>query len=117
MNNEIEEYLTTIEGIDKFHVAGSFRRVKEMSKDLDYIISQRNRKCAKALLEIPHKVKDVAVGLTKVSVEVEFDDEVIEIDFRIIEPAAYYHTLQHFTGSKDHNIRIRQLAKNVMKSK
>ena len=29
----------------------------------------------------------------------------------MIEPAAFYHTLQHFTGSKDHNIRIRQLAK------
>ena len=39
LNNEIEAYLTTVEGIDKFHVAGSFRRVKEMSKDLDYIIS------------------------------------------------------------------------------
>lgn len=112
LNNEIEEYLTTIEGIDKFHVAGSFRRVKEMSKDLDYIISSTQPESVqKALLEIPHKVKEVAVGLTKVSVEVEFDDEVIEIDFRIIEPAAYYHTLQHFTGSKDHNIRIRQLAK------
>ncbi|VEG64707.1 DNA polymerase X family [Staphylococcus condimenti] len=112
LNNEIEEYLTTIEGIDKFHVAGSFRRVKEMSKDLDYIISSTQpENVQKALLEIPHKVKEVAVGLTKVSVEVEFDDEVIEIDFRIIEPAAYYHTLQHFTGSKDHNIRIRQLAK------
>ncbi|MEJ7448126.1 DNA polymerase/3'-5' exonuclease PolX, partial [Staphylococcus epidermidis] len=31
--------------------------------------------------------------------------------FRLIEPVAFYHTLQHFTGSKDHNIRIRQLAK------
>lgn len=112
LNNEIEAYLTTVEGIDKFHVAGSFRRVKEMSKDLDYIISSTDpEKVQKALLDIPHKVKDVAVGLTKVSVEVEFDDEIIEIDFRIIEPAAYYHTLQHFTGSKDHNIRIRQLAK------
>ena len=34
------------------------------------------------------------------------------MDFRLIEPAAFYHTLQHFTGSKDHNIRIRQLAKD-----
>ena len=37
--------------------------------------------------------------------------ETIGVDFRLIEPVAFYHTLQHFTGSKDHNIRIRQMAK------
>ncbi|MEJ7154552.1 DNA polymerase/3'-5' exonuclease PolX, partial [Staphylococcus ureilyticus] len=63
------------------------------------------------LLDIPNKVKDVAIGSTKVSLELEYDDETIGVDFRLIEPVAFYHTLQHFTGSKDHNIRIRQLAK------
>ncbi|UXR34002.1 DNA polymerase/3'-5' exonuclease PolX [Staphylococcus simulans] len=112
LNQEIEEYLETIDAIEQYHVAGSFRRVKEMSKDLDYIMSTNDPETVQqALLKVPHKVKDVAVGLTKVSVEVEFEDETIEIDFRIVEPSAYYHTLQHFTGSKDHNIRIRQLAK------
>lgn len=112
LNQEIEAYLSTIDALEQYHVAGSFRRVREMSKDLDYIISSNQPEAVqKALLELPHKVKDVAVGLTKVSVEVEFEDEIIEVDFRIIEPAAYYHTLQHFTGSKDHNIRIRQIAK------
>ena len=63
------------------------------------------------MLEIPNKVKEVAVGQTKISLELTYDDETIGVDFRLIEPAAFYHTLQHFTGSKDHNIRIRQLAK------
>lgn len=112
LNQEIEDYLETIDALEQYHVAGSFRRVKEMSKDLDYIMSTNDPETVQqALLKVPHKVKDVAVGLTKVSVEVEFEDETIEIDFRIVEPSAYYHTLQHFTGSKDHNIRIRQLAK------
>ncbi|UXR36591.1 DNA polymerase/3'-5' exonuclease PolX [Staphylococcus simulans] len=112
LNQEIEEYLETIDALEQYHVAGSFRRVKEMSKDLDYIMSTNDPETVQqALLKVPHKVKDVAVGLTKVSVDVEFEDETIEIDFRIVEPSAYYHTLQHFTGSKDHNIRIRQLAK------
>ncbi|MGN5893225.1 DNA polymerase/3'-5' exonuclease PolX [Staphylococcus simulans] len=112
LNQEIEEYLETIDALEQYHVAGSFRRVKEMSKDLDYIMSTNDPETVQqVLLKVPHKVKDVAVGLTKVSVEVEFEDETIEIDFRIVEPSAYYHTLQHFTGSKDHNIRIRQLAK------
>lgn len=112
LNLIIKDFLATITQIDKYEVAGSFRRFKEMSKDLDYIISTEQPEIVQqALLTIPNKVKDVAVGQTKVSLEIEYDDEIIGVDFRLIEPAAFYHTLQHFTGSKDHNIRIRQLAK------
>lgn len=83
-----------------------------MSKDLDYIISTDHpTSVQQSLLKMPNIVKQVAVGQTKVSLELAYDDETIGVDFRLIEPAAFYHTLQHFTGSKDHNIRIRQLAK------
>ncbi|SCS47693.1 DNA polymerase/3'-5' exonuclease PolX [Staphylococcus caeli] len=112
LSKDIDAYLETIGHIDKFEVAGSFRRFKEMSKDLDYIIStDEPDHVQRALLDMPHKVKEVAVGHTKVSLELAYDDETIGVDFRLIAPAAFYHTLQHFTGSKDHNIRIRQLAK------
>lgn len=112
LNIEINEHLSSIEGIEQYEVAGSYRRFKEMSKDLDYIISTNEpTKVQQSLLDIPNKVKEVAVGQTKVSLEVTYDDETIGVDFRLIEPSAFYHTLQHFTGSKDHNIRIRQLAK------
>jgi len=112
LNIEINDYLAKLEAIEQYEVAGSYRRYKEMSKDLDYIISTNHPlKVQKALLDIPNKVKEVAVGQTKVSLELTYDDETIGVDFRLIEPSAFYHTLQHFTGSKDHNIRIRQLAK------
>ncbi|WP_432724345.1 DNA polymerase/3'-5' exonuclease PolX [Staphylococcus equorum] len=112
LNIEINEHLSSIKGIEQCEVAGSYRRFKEMSKDLDYIISTNEpTKVQQALLDMPNKVKEVAVGQTKVSLEVAYDDETIGVDFRLIEPSAFYHTLQHFTGSKDHNIRIRQLAK------
>ncbi|SCU35688.1 DNA polymerase X family [Staphylococcus xylosus] len=112
LNKIIDAYLSQIDAIVQYKVAGSFRRYKEMSKDLDYIIStDEPADVQQALLNIPNKVKDVAVGQTKVSLELSFDDETIGVDFRLIEPSAFYHTLQHFTGSKDHNIRIRQLAK------
>ncbi|MEB5783242.1 DNA polymerase/3'-5' exonuclease PolX [Staphylococcus pseudoxylosus] len=112
LNKMIDAYLSQIDAIVQYEVAGSFRRYKEMSKDLDYIIStDEPANVQQALLNIPNKVKDVAVGQTKVSLELSFDDETIGVDFRLIEPSAFYHTLQHFTGSKDHNIRIRQLAK------
>ena len=112
LNRIIIDYLETIDDIEKYSEAGSFRRYKEMSKDLDYIISTEHPdKVQQQLLNIPNKVKDVAVGQTKVSLELTYDDETIGVDFRLIEPVAFYHTLQHFTGSKEHNIRIRQMAK------
>lgn len=112
LNSEINDYLATVKDIDKYEVAGSYRRYKEMSKDLDYIISTDHpNSVQQSLLKMPNIVKQVAVGQTKVSLELAYDDETIGVDFRLIEPAAFYHTLQHFTGSKDHNIRIRQLAK------
>ncbi|ARJ51576.1 DNA polymerase/3'-5' exonuclease PolX [Staphylococcus lutrae] len=112
LNALISSHLQSFEGIERFEVAGSFRRMKEMSKDLDYIISTNvPLKVQEQLLALPEKVEEVAVGETKVSLELAFDDETIGVDFRLIEPRAFYHTLQHFTGSKNHNIKIRQMAK------
>ncbi|QTN14367.1 DNA polymerase/3'-5' exonuclease PolX [Staphylococcus pseudintermedius] len=114
LNTLITKHLQSIEAIERFEVAGSFRRKKEMSKDLDYIISTNDPlEVQQQLLAIPEKVEEVAVGKTKVSLELAFDDETIGVDFRLIEPAAFYHTLPHFTGSKEHNIRIRQIAKQT----
>lgn len=112
LNKDIMTYLEQLEEVEHYSEAGSFRRYKEVSKNLDYIISTRHPlHVQQQLLNIPNKVKEVAVGETKVSLELEYDDETIGVDFRLVEPEAFYHTLQHFTGSKDHNIRIRQLAK------
>lgn len=112
LNKDIMTYLEQLAEVEHYSEAGSFRRYKEVSKDLDYIIStQHPLHVQQQLLNIPNKVKEVAVGETKVSLELEYDDETIGVDFRLVEPEAFYHTLQHFTGSKNHNIRIRQLAK------
>lgn len=108
----INQFLDNIEDINQYQVAGSFRRIKEMSKDLDYIIStEEPTKVQQALLEFPDIKEQIAVGQTKVSLDLQIEDDVIGVDFRLIQPEAFYHTLQHFTGSKDHNIKIRQLAK------
>lgn len=108
----INQFLDNIEDINQYQVAGSFRRMKEMSKDLDYIIStEEPTNVQQALLEFPDIKEQIAVGQTKVSLDLQIEDDVIGVDFRLIQPEAFYHTLQHFTGSKDHNIKIRQLAK------
>ena len=101
LNRIIIDYLETIDDIEKYSEAGSFRRYKEMSKDLDYIISTEHPdKVQQQLLNIPNKVKDVAVGQTKVSLELTYDDETIGVDFRLYRTT--HCNILHFTGIYSH---------------
>jgi DNA polymerase (family X) len=107
----IEEQLSYMTDIVKFSRAGSIRRVRETVKDLDFIIATNDVQTVKEqLLNMP-KIKSVTNdGDTKVSVIFEFDYEV-SADFRLVEPHQFATTLHHFTGSKEHNVRMRQIAK------
>jgi DNA polymerase (family X) len=108
---EIEAHLTNIKEIVTFSRAGSLRRVRETIKDLDFIISTDEPKKVKdELLKLPHIVETIAAGETKVSLTLQYKWDV-SIDFRIVKPCEFATTLHHFTGSKEHNVRMRQLAK------
>lgn len=111
LNDEIEAYLQGIEEIQRFSLAGSLRRMRETIKDIDYIIATEQPLVVRdRLLEIPHLKDVIAKGETKVSVtlEGEFD---INVDFRMVTDLEFPTTLHHFTGSKDHNVAMRQMAK------
>lgn len=108
----IEAYLAEIEEIESFSRAGSLRRMRETIKDLDFIIATSNPPAVReALLAIPNLKEVIAKGDTKVSVTLE-DVYDINIDFRMVSKAEFATTLHHFTGSKDHNVALRQLAKS-----
>lgn len=108
---EIETALETMDGVERFSRAGSLRRLKEEVKDLDFIIATTEPgKVRDQLLNLPAVTKVIASGETKVSVEVTATFP-ISIDFRLIQPEAFATTLHHFTGSKEHNVKMRQLAK------
>lgn len=108
----VEDIVGNIKQVDRFSVAGSFRRVKETSKDMDFIISTKHPVDVKeALLKLLPVKEIIAAGETKVSVTIELE-ELIDVDFRIVEPEAYITALHHFTGSKDHNVKLRQIAKS-----
>lgn len=109
---DINDLLSSILEVKQFSVAGSFRRVNEMSKDLDFVISTESRELVKEKLLKDLAVKEiVADGDTKVSVVLDIDD-AINVDFRLVSPEEYVTTLNHFTGSKDHNVKMRQRAKD-----
>lgn len=107
----IETFLSTIEEIDTFSRAGSLRRMRETVKDIDFIISTNQPAVVRDALLGMEEIKGViAKGDTKVSVTLD-DVYAINVDFRIVEPKEFATTLHHFTGSKEHNVAMRQLAK------
>lgn len=107
----IENKLAAIQAIEKYSVAGSYRRVKEASKDIDFIIATtKPQEVREVLLKELPVLKVIAAGDTKVSVTLNSEHE-IDVDFRLVELHQYASALNHFTGSKDHNIKMRQIAK------
>jgi DNA polymerase (family 10) len=86
--------------------------MRETIKDLDFIISTDHPEEVKnQLLAIKGIKQVIAAGDTKVSVVLDYEYD-ISVDFRIVKDKEFITTLHHFTGSKDHNVRMRQLAKD-----
>jgi len=108
---KIEAALEQMEEVVKFSRAGSLRRIKETIKDLDFIIATEKPLVVKDQLLKMADIKDIiAAGDTKVSIVLDNGYDV-SIDFRLVRPEEFATTLHHFTGSKEHNVRMRQLAK------
>lgn len=109
----IEDALAGMTDIIQFSRAGSLRRMRETIKDLDFIIATDNRASVKEqLLKLPGVKEVIAAGDTKVSLVFDHQHQYeVSADFRIVNLQEFATTLHHFTGSKDHNVRMRQLAK------
>ena len=92
----------------KVSEAGSARRRKETFRDLDIIATARD---PEALTDYFTKLKwvieVVAKGPTKATV---LSNEGLRFDLRVVPPESYGNLLQHFTGSKDHNVALRERA-------
>ena len=94
--------------IDQLFPVGSLRRWEETIGDIDLIGTSPNPESVSDALVALQMVKDVLVhGPKKTSVVVESG---IQIDLRIAEPEAFGAMLQYFTGSQQHNIRLRDFA-------
>lgn len=108
---QVQESLASMKGVIRYSLAGSLRRLRESVKDLDFIIATDDvSQVRDQLLALPIVTKVIASGDTKVSVEV-MAGFPISIDFRLVTEEEFATTLHHFTGSKDHNVKMRQLAK------
>ncbi len=106
---ELREYLGKCKAIDQFEFAGSYRRGKETVGDLDIlVVSAQADQIMDHLGKFP-RVKSVSErGPTKMSLRV---DNGFQVDLRVVPGESFGAALQYFTGSKEHNVVIRGLAK------
>jgi len=107
---QIMSYLRGLEGTEHITAAGSFRRAKETVGDIDILATAaRPEEVVAAFVRMPLVEEVLAKGPTKASVIVR---DTIQVDLRIVEHRSFGTVLQYFTGSKEHNVRLRAIALN-----
>ena len=94
--------------VDRVEAAGSLRRGMETVGDLDFLVaSSKPEPIMKWFTQMEGIVEVTAHGDTKSSVRFEGG---MQADLRVVPSEQFYFALHHFTGSKDHNVRMRQKA-------
>ena len=135
----LEEKISLIEGVEKAQLAGSARRRRETIGDLDIVVSSlamNHQKVIQEILGLSGIAEVKGYGDSKISLILEQEmlsssigngalderlaetlmernsDATIDAQVRIVTPETFPFTLAYFTGSKEHNIRMRQEAIN-----
>ncbi|MGE5693098.1 MAG: DNA polymerase/3'-5' exonuclease PolX [Candidatus Zixiibacteriota bacterium] len=104
----IEERLRGQKEVERVIIAGSLRRWKETIGDLDIlVVSKRPKPVMDFFVSMPEVVRVVAHGETKSAVKLESS---LNVDLRVVPAESYGAALNYFTGSKDHNVTLREMA-------
>jgi DNA polymerase (family 10) len=109
----VQEVLAWMRGcpqVRRIEGAGSWRRGRETVGDLDFVVDSDD---STAVMDRLHAWKETSAvllrGDTKTSVR---GPKGVQIDLRVVEHGSYGAALQYFTGSKEHNVRLRSLARD-----
>jgi DNA polymerase (family 10) len=111
---KLTEYLAKYPGIDKITPAGSLRRGRDTVGDLDILVTGKacttaeGRQAAIAhVAKYPPLMDVIASGDNKISFHVR---NGMQVDVRLLPPESFGAAMQYFTGSKAHNVALRQRA-------
>jgi DNA polymerase (family 10) len=106
--DDILQHIKSKAPVKKLIIAGSIRRRKDTIKDIDILATSRDpRAVMTAFVRLPHVKSVVMQGPTKSSV---ITHEGLQVDLRVVEEDSFGAALAYFTGSKAHNIRLREIA-------
>ena len=105
---DIVRRIKDIAPVDNIEVAGSIRRRKDTVKDIDILTTSKQPEAVMdAFVKLPHVTRVLMHGPTRSSVITE---EGIQVDLRVVDADSFGAALLYFTGSKQHNIKLREMA-------
>ncbi len=100
--------LSEVAGCRRCTYAGSLRRFRETVGDIDVLAASDDAApLMRTLTRLPDVAEVIASGAKKTSIRTASG---LQVDLRVVEPAAWGAALQYFTGSKAHNVRTREIA-------
>jgi DNA polymerase (family 10) len=107
--NEMMAWLRQVDGLETIAAAGSLRRGKETIGDIDLLVTGPNAaEVLDRVAQYPRVNEILGRGVNKTSVRV--GREGLQIDVRALEHESFGAAMQYFTGSKEHNVALRQRA-------
>jgi DNA polymerase (family 10) len=111
---KIVDHLHAYPGVEKVTPAGSLRRGRETVGDLDILVTGKaccddaaREKLIEHIIQLPGLMDIIARGENKVSFRLRGG---MQVDVRLLPPESFGAALQYFTGSKAHNVALRQRA-------
>ena len=110
--SELAEYLSATPGVERVTPAGSLRRGRETVGDLDLLVTGEGAAAAlERFVEHP-KVHDV-LGKGELKASARYGIEGLQVDVKAVPAESFGAAMQYFTGSKDHNVQLRQRAQRM----
>ena len=108
IGEQVTNGLRNLEGVERVEIAGSARRLADSVKDLDIIATASDpKKLTGAFARLDVIESSGTAGENAVRGRTHSG---LTIDVRVVEPDLFGNLLQHFTGSKDHNMQLREAA-------
>jgi DNA polymerase (family 10) len=105
---QLLDYIKLSKDVLDANIAGSLRRMRETIGDVDILASANNpQPIMDHFVNYPETSNILVKGDTKTSIILT---NGIQVDLRVVKPESYGAALQYFTGSKEHNIKLRKLA-------
>ena len=111
---KISDHLLAFPGVEKVSPAGSLRRGRETVGDLDMLVTgeaccseTERQKLTDHIIQLPGLMEIIAQGENKISFRLRGG---MQVDVRLLPPDSFGAAMQYFTGSKAHNVALRQRA-------
>ncbi len=113
------DLMQSLPGVDRIAPAGSLRRRAETIGDVDILVVASEgkkgsetspRQIIQSFTEAPFVERVLASGDTKGSAIVQTETTPVQVDVRVVPAESFGAAMQYFTGSKQHNVRLREIA-------